>query len=338
MRHTALFAALLSVTSLWGQSSPSYRITHTYTLGGAGRWDLMTPDPSNHRLYIGRDNRIMVIDEDNGKLLGEVPGVPGAHGAAVVDALGRGFATSGTDEAVVMFDLKTFQVLSRIHAAEDADSIIYDSVSDRVFTFNGDAHSSTVIDPHAGAVVANIPLGGKPEEGISVGDGKLYANITDTSEVVEIDAKTAKVTRRWSTAPCMQPVSFGLDTAHHRLFSACRSGVMAVSDYQAGKVVATVPIGAGNDGAGFDPRTGDAFASNLDGTLTVVHQDTPDRYHVLETVKTFQGSRNMALDPVNHRIYVAAGEFGPAPKGRGRAPVVAGTFKVLVIERSPAKR
>ena len=166
-----------------------------------------------------------------------------------------------------MFDLKTFKTLGRIPAAEDADAIIYDAASNRVFTFNGDAHSSTVIDPAAGSSITNIPLGGKPEYGVSAGDGKVYANLTDTSEVVEIDAKAATVTRRWSTAPCKQPVAMAIDVAHHRLFSGCRSGVMAVSDYQAGKVVATAPIGTGVDGAAFDPATGDAFASNADGTL-----------------------------------------------------------------------
>ncbi len=153
----------------------------------------------------------------------------------------------------------------------------------RVFTLNGDAHSSTVIDPRAGTLITNIPLGGKPEYGASAGDGKVYANLTDISEVVEIDGKSATVTRRWSTAPCKQPVSMAIDTAHHRLFSGCRSGVMAVSDYQAGKVVATLPIGTGVDGAGYDPASGNAFASNADGTLTVIHQDSPDQYRVVQT-------------------------------------------------------
>ena len=294
---------------------PSYRVTHTYTLGGDGSWDYIVPDPPNHRLFIARQNRVMVVDEDSGTLLGEVTGIQGAHGTAMAAATGHGFATSGNDQSVVMFDLKTFKVLGRIPAAEDADAIIYDSASNRVFTFNGDAHSSTVIDPRAGTLITNIPLGGKPEYGASAGDGKVYANLTDTSEVVEIDAKTATVARRWSTAPCKQPVAMAIDTAHHRLFSGCRSGVMAVSDYQAGKVVATVPIGTGVDGAGFDAASGNAFASNADGTLTVIHQDAPDQYHVVENVQTPQGSRNMGLDPTNHRVFVVSAKFGPAPAG-----------------------
>src|SRR5471032_1665751 len=337
MRKLVLALTLAAVAPLLAQPSSPYRITHTYTLGGDGSWDYIVPDPPNHRLFIGRQNRVMVVDENNGTLLGEVAGIQGAHGTALAGATGHGFATSGNDQSVVMFDLKTFKVLGRIPAAEDADAIIFDSASNRVFTFNGDAHSSTVIDPGAGMLITNIPLGGKPEYGASAGDGKVYANLTDTNEVVEIDAKTATVTRRWSTAPCKQPVAMAIDTVHHRLFSGCRSGVMAVSDYQAGKVVATSPIGAGVDGAGFDAASGSAFASNADGTLTVVHQDSPNQYHVTESVQTPQGSRNMGLDPTNHRLFVASAKFGPVPAGgRGRGPVLPGSFALLVIERDPA--
>ncbi len=335
MRTLALALTLAGFTALLAQAPPSYRIAQTYALGGEGRWDYVVPDPPNHRLFIARENRVMVVDEDRGTLLGEVTGIRGAHGTAVAEATGHGLATEGNGQSVVMFDLKTFQTLGRIPAAEDADAIVYDSASNRVFTFNGDAHSSTVIDPREGTLITNIPLGGKPEYGASAGDGKVYGNLTDISEVVEIDAKAAKVTRRWSTAPCKQPVSMAIDTAHHRLFSGCRSGVMAVSDYEAGKVVATLPIGTGVDGAGYDAASGDAFASNADGTLTVIHQDLPDKYHVAETVQTPQGSRNMGLDPTNHRVYLVSAKFGEAPGGRGRAPVLPGTFALLVIERAP---
>ena len=338
MRKIALFITLATVTSLLGQQSSSYRIAHTYMLGGEGGWDYIVPDPPNHRLFIARENRVMVVDEDSATLLGEITGIQGAHGTALVPDTGHGFATSGNDESVVMFDLKTLKVLGRILAAEDADAIIYDGASNRVFTFNGDAHSSTVIDPQAGTLITNIPLGGKPEYGASAGDGKVYANLTDTSEVVEIDAKTATVTRRWPTAPCKQPVAMAIDTTHHRLFSGCRSGVMAISDYQASKVVATVPIGKGVDGAGYDPVSGDAFASNADGTLTVIHQDAPDQYHVVENVQTPQGSRNMGLDPSNHRLYIVSAKFGPAPAGARRGPILPGTFTLMVIERDSAKR
>jgi DNA-binding beta-propeller fold protein YncE len=331
MRNTAcVFILALAALPV---SAQSWAIAHTYTLGGEGRWDYVVPDSPNQRLFIARTDRLMVVSED-GKLLGEVKGINGAHGIGVDNAAGRGYATSGNDASVVIFDLKTYQTLGHIPAAEDADAVAFDPVTERVFTLNGDAHSSTVIDARQGKLITNIPLGGKPEYGVSTGDGKVYANLTDIAEVVEIDARAAKVVRRWSTAPCKAPVSMAIDTAHHRLFSGCRSGVMAVSDYDAGKVVATLPIGSGVDGAGYDPGSGDAFASAADGALTVIHEDSPNSYRVVQTIKTPEGSRNMGLDPTTHRVFVVSAKFGPAPAGRGRPPVLPGTFALMVIERN----
>jgi outer membrane protein assembly factor BamB len=337
--RTIAIAALGLISSLVAQppstgASEPYRVTHTYTLGGDGSWDYVVPDPPSHRIFIGRQDRVMVVDETSGTLLGEVTGINGAHGTAIASGSGHGFATSGRDQSVVMFDLTTLKPLGRIPAAEDADAVIYDAASDRVFTFNGDAHSSTIIDPHAGTRIKNLDLGGKPEYGASAGDGKVYANLTDISQVVEVDAKNATVSRTWSTEACKQPVSMAIDTAHHRLFSGCRSGVMAISDYQAGHVIATLPIGAGVDGAGYDPASGDAFASNADGTLTIMHQDTPDQYRLVQTLTTAPLARNMGLDPVSHQIFIVSAEIGPAPAGgRGRGAVLPGTFKLLVVER-----
>lgn len=335
MRHLAAVIALAFAPSL---AAAQYQITRTFTLGGDGSWDYVIPDPPHHRLFVGRQNRLMVVDENDGKLIGEVMGIHGAHGAAIVDKTGHGFATSSDDSSIVMFDLATFKVLGRAHAAEDADAIIYDAPSDRVFSFNGDAHSATVVEPVAGKLVTNISLGGKPESGVSAGDGKVYVNITDNSEVVEIDAKALTVTRRWSTLPCKQPVSMAIDRAHSRLFSGCRSGVMAVSDIKAGKVVATAPIGSGNDGAAFDPASGDAFFSNVDGTLTIVHQDDADKYHVVQNVTTARGGRNMGLDAETHRVFVVVAKYGPTPDSsaanpRRRPPIIPGSFSILVVER-----
>jgi outer membrane protein assembly factor BamB len=338
MRLSAFVLVIAATTGLLAQSSPSYRVTHTYVLGGDGNWDYVVPDPPSHRLYIARRNRVMVVDGVSGKLLGEVTEVYGAHGTAIAADAGHGFATSSEDKSVVMFDLKTFKILGRVPAAEDADAILFDKPSNRIFTLNGDANSSTVIDPVAGKLIKNLPLGGKPEYGVSAGDGKVYANLTDKNEVVEIDAKTAAVMRRWSTAPCKQPVSMAIDTPHHRLFSGCRSGVMAVSDYQAGKVVATIPIGKGVDGAGYDASAGDAFASNVDGSLTVIHQDGPDQYHVVQSLPTPIGSRNMGVDSSSHRVFIVSAKFGPVPEGGRRGPLLPGTFTVMTIERVPPQR
>jgi DNA-binding beta-propeller fold protein YncE len=336
MRRLVILLSLISSPAL---AVAQFGVVNTFAVGGDGSWDYVVPDVPNHRLFIGRQNRVMVVDETDGKLLGEVADIHGAHGTAVAEKGGHGFATSGNDSSIVMFDLKTFKVLGRVHAAEDADAIIYDPASNRVFSLNGDAHSSTVVDPVSGKVVTNIPLEGKPEYGASGGDGMVYANITDNSEVVEIDAKKLTVVRRWSTAPCKQPVAMAIDRVHHRLFSGCRSGVMAVSDIVAGKIVATMPIGTGTDGAAYDPALGDAFASCADGTLTVIHQDSPDTYHVVQTVNTAPGGRNMGLDPTTHRLFVVSAKMGPPPaeatpeNPRKRPQVIPGSFVVMVVAK-----
>lgn len=336
-RSILLLLSLIAAAPL-PLEAQSYIITHTYTVGGDGGWDYVIPDAPNHRLFIARSDRVMVVDMNDGRLIAEIPGINGAHGTALVPAIRRGFITSGRDSSVVMFDTKTYKVLDKIPAAEDADAIIYDPASKRVFTFNGDANSSTVIDPVKGAVITNIPLGGKPEYGQSARNGMIYVNLTDSSQIAEIDARSMRVTRRWSTAPCANPVSMAIDTRRQRLFSGCRSGVMAISDYKNGRMITTVPIGRGVDGAGYDPVKRDAYASGVDGTLTVIHQDTPDTYHVVENVQTAEGARNMGLDPASNRLYVVSAKFGPAPaestatNPRRRPPVLPGTFMVMVVE------
>src|SRR2546423_1127417 len=329
---------LLSLSAAPALTAQSFTVTHTYNLGGEGGWDYVVPDPPNHRVFIARSNRLMVVDMNTGQLIAEIPGINGAHGTALVSDIGRGFATSGNDSSILMFDAKSYKGLLKIRAAEDADAIIYDPASKHVFSFNGDANSSTVVDPRRGTVITNIALGGKPEYGQSSRDGMVYVNLVDRSPILAIDTKTNSVVRRWSTAPCKNPVSMAIDIKHQRLFSGCRSGVMAVSDYTKGTVVATVPIGQGVDGAGWDPVLRNAYASNGDGTLTVVHQDSPNKYHVVENVQTGERARNMGIDPATHRIFLVTAKFGPVPaestatNPRRRPPMLPGTFTVIVIE------
>jgi DNA-binding beta-propeller fold protein YncE len=334
MRRFILSLSLLVGPALAAQS---YETTHTFALGGEGGWDYVITDAPNHRLFVARQSRVMVVDMNDGHLIAEIP-VNGAHGTALVPDIGRGFATSGNDSSILMFDSKTYKPLLRIRAAEDADAIIYDPASKKVFSFNGDANNSTVVEPRRGTVVTNIALGGKPEYGQSARDGKVYINLVDKNEIVEVDTKTLTVSRRWSTLPCKSPVSMAIDTRNKRLFSGCRSGVMAISDYDKGAVIATVPIGQGVDGAGWDAGRRNAFASNGDGTLTVVHQDTPDKYSVVENVRTADRARNMGIDPATHRIYLATAKFGEVPaestatNPRRRPPMLPGTFSILVVE------
>ena len=318
-------------------SAQSYHVAKTTVLGGDGGWDYVALDSVGHRLFIARQNRVMVVDEETGRLLGEIPGLTRAHGIALAYDAGRGFATSGPDSAVTMFDLNTLKVQGHITAAVDADAVLYDPATKHIFTFNGDAHSSSVIDPSIGRRIGTIDLGGGPEFGVSAGDGKLYVNLEDKSAIVEIDAAAMQVVRRWSLAPCERPTGLAIDREHHRLFSGCGNKVMAISDAKAGTLITTVPIGAYVDAAAFDPGTQLAFSSNGDGTLTLVHEDAPDKFRVVANVPTRRGARTMALDPVSHRVYLVTADFGPTPAAtpqqpRPRPAIIPGTFTLIVCE------
>ncbi len=333
-----LFAGPLA--TLFAQTSPgaSYHIARDLKLGGDGRWDYVTVDTVSHRLFIARQTRVMVVDPSSGKLLGEVPGLNGAHGVALDYATGHGFATSGHDSTVSMFDLKTLKVLRRTKAADDADAVLYDPASKRVFTFNGDAASSSVIDPVSGKLVGSIPLGGKPEFGVTTGHGRLYVNLEDKAEIVEIDPAAMRVLRRWSIAPCEEPTGLAIDRDHHLLFSGCHNKLMAISNAVEGKMIAHVPIGGGVDAGAFDRSSQLAFTSNGDGTLTVIHEDSPTAFHVVMSVATRPGARTMALDERTHRIYTVTSAFGPAPAPTSTEPhprpsLVPGTFSLLVLDR-----
>ena len=329
--------ALLLCGAVLSGTAPFYRVVKTITLGGEGRWDYVAFDAPGHRLFIARETRIMVVDPDTGKMIGEIPGLNGAHGVALAYETGHGFATSGRDGSVTMFDLKTLKMLGKTPAAQDADAILYDPASKRIFTFNADSHSSTVIDPASGKQIGTIDLGAGPEFAVTAGDGKLYVNLEDKGAVAEIDAAAMRVTRQWSIAPCESPTGLAVDRAHHRLFSGCGNKVMAISDATAGKLMTTVPIGEGVDACAFDPDAQLAFASNGDGTLTVVHEDTPAKFHVVANVSTRQGARTMALDEKTHRVYTVTADFGPPPAPTADHPhpwpsIVPGTFTMLVLE------
>jgi DNA-binding beta-propeller fold protein YncE len=327
------------VSALPGQTAApgQYHVVRRIKLGGEGRWDYIVLDSATNRLFIARQDRVMVVDPSDGKLLGEVRGLDGAHGVALDHATNHGFATSGRDGMVIMFDLKTLDVLARTRAADDADAILYDAASRRIFTFNGDAQSATEIDPASGRAIKSIALGGKPEFGVSAGDGKLFVNIEDRAEIAEIDAAGGRVTRRWSLAPCTEPTGLAIDRAHHRLFSGCHNRVMAVSDATRGRVIATVPIGGGVDGDGFDPATALAFSSNGEGTLSVIREENPSKYQAVATVPTMRGARTMTLDRRSHRIYTVSAELGPPPAPSKEEPhprptILPDTFTLLVLE------
>jgi len=336
-RMRVLSGSLLGLVLALGVAAQGYEVKKKIELGGDGGWDYLSVDNAARRLYIARGTRVMVVDLDGGKLIGEVPDVTGAHGVAVVQDLGRAFATAGRSGEVVVFDVKDLKTLSRIKAGENPDAILYDAFSKRLFVFNGRSKDATVIDAASGTVAGTIPLGGKPEAGISDGRGKVFVNIEDTGEIAALDAKEMKVLNRWKLGTCEEPTGLAWDAKTHILFSACGGNKqMAISNAEKGELVTTVEIGAGSDGAGFDPTTSNAFTTNGEGSITVVHEDSPTKFTVTQTVTTQRGARTIAVDPKTHQVLTMTAQFGPAPAAtaetpRPRAPILPGTFAVLVV-------
>jgi YVTN family beta-propeller protein len=315
-----------------------YHVAKKVVLGGEGGWDYLTVDSQARRVYISRGTHVMVVDADSAAIVGDIPNMPGVHGIALVSDLNKGFISNGRENTVAVFDLKTLKELARVPVGKNPDAIMYDAASKRVFAFNGLSHDATVIDAKANAVAGTIALGGKPEFAVADEKGHVFVNIEDKSEIVQIDSNRLAVENHWSIAPGEEPSGLALDRKHHRLFSVCSNKLMVVVNAENGKVVTTLPIGAGTDAAGFDPETGMAFSSNGEGTLTVVHEDSPDKFTVVETVPTQVRARTMALDPKTHQVYTVTAEFGtpPAPtkeQPRPRAPMVPGTFTLIILSR-----
>jgi DNA-binding beta-propeller fold protein YncE len=322
-----------------GATGPSgYHLAKTYKLGGEGGWDYLTFDAATGRLFIARATRVMVVDAGTGKLLGEIPDTPGVHGIALAPELGRGFTSNGRGNAVTIFDLASLKLLGTVETGKNPDAIAYDPATQRVFTFNGGSDDSTAIDAAKGTVAGTLALGGRPEFAVADGQGPIFANLEDKSEIVAIDSRKLSVTARWPLAPCEEPSGLAIDREHRRLFSGCANKLMAIVDAASGRVLATLPIGRGVDAAAFDPGTALAFSSNGEGTLTVIHEDSPEKFSVVENVPTQRGARTMALDPKTHRIFLVTAEYGPAPAAtaenpRPRPTIVPGSFVVLVVER-----
>jgi DNA-binding beta-propeller fold protein YncE len=316
-----------------------YHLLKKIKLGGEGFWDYMTVDSPTRRLFISRGTRVVVLNVDSEKIVGEIPNTPGVHGIALAPEVGRGFTSNGAAGSVSIFDLKTLHVIGQAQAGKNPDAIVYDPSSKRVFAMNGRSASSTAIDAATGNVAGTIALGGKPEFAVADGAGHVYVNIEDKSEIVEIDSRTLAVTARWPLSPCEEPSGLAIDVRHRRLFAGCRNKMMAVVDADSGKVIATPPIGEGVDSDRFDPATQFAFASNgRSGTLTVVHEDSPNKYSVVENVPTQLGARTMELDLKTHEIYLDTAEFGPPPAPTAGNPrpfptLVPGSFVVLVFGR-----
>lgn len=335
MKKFIIFCILAVAANTYAADS-GYHVIKRLKVGGDGGWDYLTVDESARRLYISRSTHVMVIDLDTDKVVGDIPDTPGVHGIAVAPELNRGFTSNGKSDTATIFNLKTLKAIGKVKTGGNPDAIIYDPASKKVFTFNGQSKDTTVIDAVSGKVVKTFSLGGKPEFAATDGKGKVYVNIEDTNEVVEIDSLKTRVSRRFSLNPCDEPSGMGLDSEHNRVFSGCHNKTMTILDTTAGKVIARMPIGANVDGNGFDAGTGLSFSSNGDGTLTIVREASPGNFEVVENISTQRGSKTMAVDPKTHNIYLPAAQFSqpekPTQAGPKLRPVmVKDSFEILVV-------
>jgi DNA-binding beta-propeller fold protein YncE len=312
-----------------------YHLIKKVKLGGTGGWDYLEVDPATHRLFISRGTHVIVVDPDQGKIIGDIPDTQGVHGIVLADEFNKGFTTNGRTSDSTIFDLTSLKILGNAKTDKDSDAVIYDPFSKRVFTFNGDANTASAIDAASGKVAGTFPLGGGPEFGASDGKGKVFVNLEDKSSLVKFDAKTLKIENTWPLAPCESPSGLAIDATHEILVVGCHNKLMAFVDGNSGKVLGTVPIGQGVDANRFDPVTGYAFASCGDGTLTIAHEDSPTKFSLVEMIQTQRGARTMALDYATHAVYLVTAEFGPAPAAttdnpRPRPAILPDTFTLLI--------
>lgn len=319
------------------KSHSGYHLVKKCFIGGEGGWDYLTVDNNARRLYVTHSTKVCVIQVDSLSLIGEVAGTEGVHGVAIASELGKGFTSNGRTGTASIFDLKTFKVLREVTVGQNPDSICYDDVSKRVFVFNSQSHNASVIDAVNEGVVATIPLGGKPEFSRADGEGRVYVNNEDTSEVISLDSRKLSILARWPLGLGKAPTGLAIDLKNRRLFSTCRNNYMIVMYADNGRILASLPIGDRSDGCAFDPETRLAFSSNGEGTLTAVREDSPTSFAVVDTVVTHVGSRTMTLDPKTHAVFLPAAEFGPTPQPtadqpRPRPPVIADTFTVLQFQ------
>lgn len=307
--------------------------------GNTEYFDYINFDPVARRAYLSHGTEFIVYDADKGTTVGTIPGFKRNHGVALVPEVNRGFITDGSAAQIVMFDLKTLKTLGEIKGENDADSIFYDPASKHVFVFNGASKNSTVIDPAKGTVIATLPLGGAPEQAVADGKGMIYDNISDTNEVAELDSRALTIKARWPVAPAGQPVSMAMDRQHRRLFiGAHNPKLLVVMNADSGSVIQTFPIGDRVDANAYDPGTGQVFAATVEGTLHIFHEDSPDKFSVVETIKTEFGAKTMGLDPKTHNLYLDTSDFGPPPAPTAEQPhpqptPILGTFRLLVYAR-----
>lgn len=315
---------------------PNYQVTKTVSLGGPDRWDYVVFDGPSHRVYVAHGDRVSVVDGRDGSVIGQIEGYPGGtHGIAIAPTVGLGFTDDGHAGEVGVFDLKTFRTVKRIKADEDADGVVFDSVSEHVFAINGDSGTITVIDPKHGTAIATVSGGGKLEAAVAGGDGSVYVNGAEKREILRLNTKSNQIDARWSISNCTSPHGLAIDAAGRRLFASCVNRVLVVVNTDSGATVATLPIGSGTDSAAFDPKRKLIFSSNgRAGTLSIIQEQDPQTYAALGDMKTQVSARTMAIDPDSGRIYLAAGDRDPSAGADSHA-IVPGSLKLFFLDPPP---
>ncbi len=318
-------------------ASSHYKVVKSMILGGEGGWDYLNLDPDARRLFITRGDHVMVVDTADDKVVGDITGLSGVHGTAF--AGGRAYITNGGANRVTVVDVHTLKKVAEIPVGTRPDGVLYDPASKRVFTFNALSHDTTAIDTATGKDAGTVRLGGKTEAEVADGNGSIFVNIEDKAVMVQFDAKSLKIEKSWSLAPCTSPSGLAMDAVHHLLFSACDNGMLAISQTDQGKVIKTMPIGEGPDAARFDPKDGTIFTSNGEsGNLSIIREISPTQFSAFDTVPTAAGARTMELDPGTGRIYLVTAERKPgvptADRPHPRPIPVPGTFRLIIVDRS----
>jgi len=337
MRNAALAALILALPFAGLADPPAPTVAERFAPGGDTSWDYLSYDAAANRLFISRADHVQVMDGASGKVVGEILGTVGVHGVALVPLLNKGFTSNGKANSVTVFELDSLKVRRQIPLnGKDPDAIIYDPASRHVLAFNGHSNSLDTIDPAGESLLATLALPGRPEFAAADGQGRVYVNLEDKGQVTVIDTLAGKVLATWPLGACEEPSGLALDPEHHRLFSVCQNRKMVVLDSASGKRVAELPIGDGPDAVAYDPASGLIYSSNEDGTLTVVREETLDRFVVIANVATQSGARTLALDSAGRRIFLAAADFTPPPPATPEHPhphpgVVPGSFRILVV-------
>jgi DNA-binding beta-propeller fold protein YncE len=328
-----VLALAIVAAPAWG-----YHIAHEVRLPGEEGWDYLAVDSHGDRLFVSHGTHVEVLDLKTLTPVGSIANTPGVHGIALAEDLGRGYVSAGAAGSVVVFDLKSLARVTEIKVTgENPDAILYEPGTHRVFTFNGRGRNVTAIDARSNQVVGTVSIDAKPEFAVVDTAGHIYVNLEDKNSIAKIDPATLRVESVWPLAGCEEPSGLAIDRAHARLFAVCSNKILDTVDATSGRLVAQLPISENVDGAGFDPARQLAFASGGDGILTIVEEETPEKFNVLESVPTKLGARTMAVDANSHRVFLSAAERRPAPPAapgqpRPRPNIVAGTFEVLVLE------